>query len=65
VIAPENRFAVLLPLGSVSVAGLVNLLYLTPKVGRVIKERFLQGLSFPPKSLLHLKHRCMCADWLR
>ncbi|KAF3393015.1 putative mitochondrial outer membrane protein [Talaromyces pinophilus] len=42
VIAPENRFAVLLPLGSVSVAGLVNLLYLTPKVGRVIKERFLQ-----------------------
>lgn len=36
----------LLPLVSVSAAGLINLFYLTPKVGRVIKERFQQGLSF-------------------
>lgn len=44
-LAEENRYAVLLPLVSVSVAGLINMFYLTPKVGRVIKERFLQGLS--------------------
>jgi hypothetical protein len=51
VIAEENRYTVLLPLVTVSVAGLVNMFYLTPLVGRVMKERFQQGLSPLPLSV--------------
>ncbi|EEA20655.1 hypothetical protein TMatcc_000649 [Talaromyces marneffei ATCC 18224] len=42
VFADENRYAVLLPLTIISVVGLVNMFYLTPLVGKVIKERFQQ-----------------------
>lgn len=59
-IAEENRYAVLLPLMSISVSGLINMFYLTPKVGKVIKERFQQGL-FP--CLFSLSSRwCMYID---
>ncbi|KKA18936.1 hypothetical protein T310_7105 [Rasamsonia emersonii CBS 393.64] len=42
VLLEENRLTVLLPLSIVFVSGLTNLLYLTPKVVGVIKQRWQQ-----------------------
>ncbi|KAL1971064.1 hypothetical protein VTN77DRAFT_15 [Rasamsonia byssochlamydoides] len=42
VLLEENRLTVLLPLSVVFVSGLTNLLYVTPKVVEVIKQRWQQ-----------------------
>lgn len=47
VVLEENRLTVLLPLTVVFVSGLTNLLYLTPKVVGVIRERWQQGRCWP------------------
>jgi hypothetical protein len=43
-IAPENRFMVLLPLSIISISGLINMFYLTPLVVKTSKDRFQQGM---------------------